>query len=143
MFSRYSPSILAMAVCLGVAATGTAFGQCILANPSFEIGGAGGQIFGGWNQFGAVGSVTETVHGYRAARVRGPDSGSWDVSGFWQSQDCEPGEQTSLISGIELLARKHEVWVGIPENHDIAGLELPAKMLYRYEDLDQTLASAS
>ena len=59
------------------------------------------------------------------------------------ARDCEPGEQTSLISGIELLARKHEVWVGVPENHDLAALELPAKMLYRYEDLDQTLASAS
>ena len=34
--------------------TGTASAQCILANPSFELAGSGGAVFGGWNQFGAV-----------------------------------------------------------------------------------------
>lgn len=42
--------------------------QCILANPSFEIEGSGGPVFGGWNQFGIIGSVDETVHGHQANR---------------------------------------------------------------------------
>jgi DNA-binding transcriptional MerR regulator len=59
------------------------------------------------------------------------------------ARDCEPNEHTSLISGIESIARKHEVWLGIPENHQLAGRRLPAKMLYRYEDLDTLLTSSN
>lgn len=67
--------------------------QCILANPSFEIGGSGGATFGGWNEFGAVGATTEATHGSLAARVSGPDWGGWDVSAYWQRLDSDPGEQ--------------------------------------------------
>jgi len=56
--------------------------QCILANPSFELAGAGGPVFGGWNQFGSVGSVSDATHGAMAARVSGPNGGGWDVSGY-------------------------------------------------------------
>ena len=59
------------------------------------------------------------------------------------ARDCEPGEQTSLISGIETIARKHETWLGIPENHELAGCNLPAKFLYRYEDLDTLLKQSN
>lgn len=90
----------ALTLFLCLATCGPAAGQCILANPSFEIGGSGGSVFGGWNQFGAVGWVAEAVHGHRAARVSGPNSGDWDVSGFWQSQDCDPGEQWEVSGHI-------------------------------------------
>ena len=43
--------------------------QCILANPSFEIPGSGGQVLGGWNHFGWVGSSIDATHGSIAARV--------------------------------------------------------------------------
>jgi hypothetical protein len=72
-----------------------ALGQCMLANPSFELGGSGGEIFGGWNQFESVGSSTDATHGFDAARVSGPNIGPWGVSGFWQSQDTSPGERWS------------------------------------------------
>ncbi len=55
-------------------------------------------------------------------------------------RDCEPGEETTLIAGIESLGRKHEVWVGIPEDHVLTHCRLPAKLLSRYEDLDALLA---
>ncbi len=67
--------------------------QCILANPSFELGGSGGAVFGGWYQFGPVGSTAEASHGSVAARVSGPNQGGWDVAGYWQEFDCVPGEQ--------------------------------------------------
>lgn len=67
--------------------------QCIIANPSFEIGGSGSQVFGGWNQFGVVGSVSNAPHGSKAARVTGPNLGGWDVSAFWQAFDTAPGER--------------------------------------------------
>ncbi len=67
--------------------------QCILSNPSFEITGSGGAVFGGWNQFGACGWTDIATHGAKAARVSGPATGSWAVSGYWQSQDCAPGER--------------------------------------------------
>jgi hypothetical protein len=74
--------------------------QCILANPSFELSGSGGAVFGWWNQFGTVGSIAEADHGQRAALVRGPGSGSWDVSAFWQPLDCSPGEQWQVTGRV-------------------------------------------
>ena len=50
------------------------------------------------------------------------------------------GEQTGLIAGVEGLARKHEVWLGLPEGHELAGFRLPARILTRYEDLDALLS---
>ncbi len=72
---------------------GAASAQCMLANPSFEIPGTGGMRFGGWNQFGSVGSSADATHGAVAARVSGPNQGGWDVSGFWQRLDSAPGER--------------------------------------------------
>jgi hypothetical protein len=71
-----------------------ALGQCLLANPSFELSGPPGR-FAGWNQFGVVGSTTNAPHGSAAARVTGPDQGGWDVSAFWQPLDTSPGERWS------------------------------------------------
>jgi hypothetical protein len=65
----------------------------MLANPSFELGGSGGAVFAGWNQFGVIGSSTDATHGSVAARVTGPDYGGWDVSGYWQRLDSSPGER--------------------------------------------------
>jgi len=76
-----------------VVGTYDALGGCMLANPSFEIGDSGANVFGGWNQFGSVGSTSEATHGSVAARVSGPDYGGWDVSGYWQSLDTAPGER--------------------------------------------------
>ena len=74
--------------------------QCILANPSFELGGSGGAVFGGWEQFGAVGMVTDATHGSKAARVTGPDYGGWDLSAYWQRLDSEPGEQWEVTGHV-------------------------------------------
>jgi len=74
--------------------------QCILANPSFEISGSGGHVFGGWEQFGSVGSVGVATHGSLAARVSGLNQGGWDVSGFWQAQDSSPGERWQVTGKV-------------------------------------------
>jgi len=73
--------------------TKQALAQCIIANPSFEMTGSSGEVFGGWSQFGNVGSTSSAVHGFKAARVTGPDNGNWDVSGYWQQFDTAPGER--------------------------------------------------
>lgn len=70
-----------------------AHAQCMLANPSFELPGSAGSVFNGWNQFGSVGSTTTATHGAVAARVSGPSTGGWDVSGYWQNQDTVPGQR--------------------------------------------------
>ncbi|MBD3236478.1 MAG: hypothetical protein GF330_07230, partial [Candidatus Eisenbacteria bacterium] len=74
--------------------------QCILANPSFEIDGSGGPVFGGWQQFGQFGSVAIAIHGSQAARVSGP-GGDWSVSGYWQRLDSEPGEQWEATGHVQ------------------------------------------
>lgn len=99
------PSKIALCLVVGLmtaAVTGadSASGQCILANPSFEIDGSSGLVLGGWNQFGAVGKVSLASHGRQAARVSGPNNGTWDVSGYWQSQDCLPGEQWAITGHV-------------------------------------------
>ena len=91
---------LVLALLLGLGGAGPASGQCILSNPSFEILGSGGPVFGGWNQFGAVGSTTVADHGTRAARVSGPNYGGWDVSGYWQGQTCAPGETWAVTGHV-------------------------------------------
>ncbi len=89
---------LLLGICPGIPSL--AHGQCILANPSFEINGSGGAVFGGWSQFGQVGRVHVASHGSQAARVSGPDSGGWGVSGFWQRLDSSPGEQWEAFGHV-------------------------------------------
>lgn len=58
------------------------------------------------------------------------------------ARDSQPAEIQSLIAGVELIARRHEVWLGIPEEHDLAKVTLPAKVLHEYEHLDSLLATS-
>jgi hypothetical protein len=81
----------AAGICM--ATSGNAFGQCMLANPSFEIDGSGGAEFAGWEQFGVVGSSSEATHGSVAAKLTGPNLGGWDVSAYRQRQDTAPGDR--------------------------------------------------
>ena len=55
------------------------------------------------------------------------------------ARDCPPGDLHTLVAGIESLSRRSEVWVGLPEEHELARYRLPAKVLHRYEDLDTLL----
>jgi len=57
------------------------------------------------------------------------------------ARDCQPGEAHELIKGISSLAEQHEVWLGVPEQHELARFPLPARLLHRYEDLDIALTS--
>ncbi len=91
---------LPMLLCL-MGTFGQASGQCILANPSFEIDGSGGAVFGGWEQFGQTGVVNVPSHGAQAARVRGPGGTGWDVSGYWQRLDCQAGEQWEVTGHVQ------------------------------------------
>jgi hypothetical protein len=70
-------------------------GQCMLANPSFELPGTGGATFAGWNEFGTVNSSSDATHGAVAARLTGPNLGGWNVSACWQRLDTAPGERWS------------------------------------------------
>ncbi len=69
-----------------------AHAQCLLANPSFEVPGSGGELFAGWRHFGRVAAHDEAPHGAAAARMSGPDTGAWAVSACWQRLDATPGE---------------------------------------------------
>ncbi len=80
---------LALVACV-LAAVPPARAQCMLANPSFELSGS---PFAGWSTFGTVAAVANAPHGARAARVTGPNSGTWNVSGLWQSLACTPGQR--------------------------------------------------
>ncbi len=102
-------SALALSVLLALAAP-AARAQCMLANPSFEIGGQSGAVFGGWNQFGPVGTSSAAVHGSVAARVSGPNTGGWDLAGFWQAQDSAPGDVWDVTG-----------FVRVPSSRPLAG----------------------
>jgi len=90
-FQRTCGFLALLGVAYHVAA---AAGQCQVANPSFELLGYGGQVFLSWNQINTVQESTSfTAHGQLAARLQGPNSGDWDVSGVWQALDTAPGER--------------------------------------------------
>ena len=82
-------------VACGLLGAAAVHAQCMLANPSLEVRGSGGTTFAGWNQFGPVALSTNALHGIYSARVTGPNSGTWNVSGIWQTMDCAPGRQFS------------------------------------------------
>lgn len=103
---RPSTRLLAMVMmlALSLAAGGAASAQCMLANPSFELLGSAGQVFGGWNQFGPVSQSANATHGTRSARVSGPNTGSFDVAGYWQNLDCVPGQRWSASVSVSNLS---------------------------------------
>lgn len=86
--------------------TTEALAQCMLANPSFEIGGQSGAVFGGWNQFGSYGSTTVAVHGSKAARLSGPNTGGWDLSAYWQGQASSPGATWAVTGYVRVPASR-------------------------------------
>ena len=101
MKSRPAHTACALALLAATLFADPAAAQCILANPSFELLGSWGEVFGGWNQFGAVGWVGGADHGARAARVSGPDWGDPGVSGYWQAHDSAPGEQWEATGRVQ------------------------------------------
>jgi hypothetical protein len=89
---RRLPPIAAAALAVGLALPAAAAAQCLLANPSFELPGSGA-VPAGWNGFGPVVRTATAAHGRYSARITGPNSGSWSVSGVWQALECAPGER--------------------------------------------------
>ena len=86
---------------LGLVGIGILQARGQLANPSFEVPGSGGAVFGGWDQFGVIGSINTAYHGSVAAKVSGQDTGTVNESGYWQQLACAPGEQWDI--GGQLL----------------------------------------
>ena len=56
-------------------------------------------------------------------------------------RDCKPEEQAALDEGLRTLAKSSEVWLGLPEGHALADVELPVRIFHRYEDLDAALVA--
>lgn len=108
MTTRTLPVACALALLLALPPAARA--ACMLANPSFEIAGQSGLVFGGWEQFGSVGSSTAAVHGALAARVSGPNTGGWDISAYWQAQDSAPGDVWDVTG-----------YVRVPSTRPLAG----------------------
>lgn len=143
---------LLMLLCVFTPAVGHA--QCILANPSFEVSGSGGHVFGGWEQFGDVGATSFASHGSTGARVSGPDLGGWDVSAFWQQQDSYPGEEWQVTgkvahSSADPLSADSRAIVNVEwwdsggmmsyESHDVA---LPSTATDEYQSFSVTSGPA-
>jgi hypothetical protein len=79
---------IASAVACVVAGAAHAEPPCLLANPSFEVGGG----LDGWSAFGDVAVVgSPTAHGSRAVSLGGPNAAGWGVSGVWQPHAADAG----------------------------------------------------
>lgn len=94
--------LLVLSLSLGCTSILQARGQ--LANPSFEVPGSGGAVFGGWDQFGVIGSTNTAYHGSAAAKVSGQDTGAVNESGYWQQLACDPGEQWDIGGRVYIPA---------------------------------------
>jgi hypothetical protein len=60
-----------------------------------------------------VGLVSDAVHGSKAARASGLNSGSWQVSAVWQRQDTVPGERWEVTGHVQHPAAKPLVGANI------------------------------
>ncbi|MDH3726157.1 MAG: MerR family transcriptional regulator [Myxococcales bacterium] len=56
------------------------------------------------------------------------------------ARDCSPVEQDSLLAGLEMLSRRYEVWLGVPDGHGVVGANFPASLFHQYDELDRALA---
>lgn len=55
------------------------------------------------------------------------------------ARDCSPRELESLHAGLGALSRDHQVWLGIPNGHDLLQSTVPVTPFHQYEDLDRAL----
>ena len=84
----------AMLLATALLTTSQVLAQCLLANPSFELPGDGGETFGGWNAVGPViASPAWSSHGGLSMRASGTGPGTQSFSGVWQNQDTSAGER--------------------------------------------------
>ncbi len=113
MNAKQTLSVASLILSLGLTYCDQASAQCILANPSFEIAGSGGETIGGWNQFGNVGLVDVAVHGAKAARLTSLNAGSWQLSAYWQRQDTVPGERWEITGHVQHPSAKQLVGANV------------------------------
>ena len=92
--------IILLLALTGISVPAISGAESILANPSFETSGTGGNHFGGWNQFGGTGTSTQALHGFAAARVNSLNDGGLNVSGFWQPLEGGPGQSWNLAGYV-------------------------------------------
>ncbi|MEO1128794.1 MAG: hypothetical protein AAFX05_03690 [Planctomycetota bacterium] len=84
MIDRIGPLIVV--ALLGPAAAG----QCLVANPSFEVG----RGLDGWNWFNSVSiDAGAALHGNNEVAIAGPNSNAWGISAVWQPFDAAAGDQ--------------------------------------------------
>jgi len=96
---RVDHTSLALGDEFGLAVAG--WGECQLANPSFELPGTSGQTFAGWLDIGSVSASSSMVtHGHVSARLSGPDEGIWAMSGVGQFLDTFPGDRWAISARV-------------------------------------------
>ncbi|MBC22623.1 MAG: hypothetical protein CMJ32_01735 [Phycisphaerae bacterium] len=88
--------VIAMIVFLGAFASASmAQVQCQMINPSFEVGSATSSA--AWSKTGNVAVRNEmVVHGQRSVKAWGPNVGAWDISGWRQDFQAQPGWKFSV-----------------------------------------------
>lgn len=57
------------------------------------------------------------------------------------ARECSRRERESLLAGFESLSRNHQVWVGIPEGHQLMASNLQATVFHQYDELDRALVA--
>ncbi|MHC4100882.1 MAG: hypothetical protein ACYS15_13270 [Planctomycetota bacterium] len=82
------------------AGTLTCDAWCLVENPSFELASdVPEDEFAGWCNFGLVGMTSAlTEHGNQSATATGPNTGGWDVSGYWQPFEAAPGDRFRVVA---------------------------------------------
>jgi DNA-binding transcriptional MerR regulator len=57
------------------------------------------------------------------------------------ARDCGLRERESLLQGLEALSQNHEVWLGLPERHQLNTHNATVRFFHAYEELDRALVS--
>ena len=119
--------------------------MCQVANPSFEIPGQNGNVFGGWYQHNNVSASDElTSHGNVAVKVIGPLERDFDISAVWQRLDtssnalwearvCVGHSSTSPLTGDSKAIVNVEWFSALKrigyESHTVADASTPTDVM--------------
>ena len=55
------------------------------------------------------------------------------------ARKCSATELESLTAGLESLSGDHELWLGIPNGHQLSDSNVSATLFYQYDELDRAL----
>ncbi len=113
--------------------------QCLLNNPSFEVGSQESELFAAWDVEGQVLADSVARHGQRAVSIVGGSAGAGEAVGLWQELECDPADTWSITGWLKTSS----VWPLLDGDRALLRLEWLNATAQVLADTSLSLANAS